>query len=164
VAPAPPETSEWKCDERVERRTGQSASKAFVLTTRVSRRAGRASSRAALELQCFKDKPIVQMRFTERVGGRLGGTVTYRFDDRPPRQPAARFLPDYKALVMDQESDLQQFAAELRSASTLHVTIDSLVAGATRAEFPVYGGEFAIGAGFRHCSLPPPAAPRRAGT
>jgi len=164
-AAPPPATGEWKFDSRVDRATGKPVGKAFVLTMRVSRRAGRAFSRpAGLQLQCFKYKPTVQMRFSDRVGSRFSATMTYRFDDKPPRNAAARFLPDYKTVVIDDEPAVQQFVAELRSAETLYVTVNSLVVGATRAEFPVRSAGPAIESGFGECPLPAPPPPRRAGT
>jgi hypothetical protein len=162
-AAAAPPTGEWKFDRRVDRATGKPVGKAFVVTTRVTLRTGRVFARpAGLQLQCFKDKPIVELKFLDRVGSNRSATLAYRFDDKPPRDAAVRFLPDTKTVVIEDKPAVQQFVADLRTANKLFVSINSLVVGATRAEFSVHDAEPAIETGFADCPLPS-APQRRAG-
>ena len=158
-----PATGEWKFDRRIDRATGKPVGKAFVVTTRVTLRTGRVFARpAGLQLQCFKDKPIVELKFLDRVGSNRSATLAYRFDDKPPRDAAVRFLPDTKTVVIEDKPAVQQFVADLRTANKLFVSINSLVVGATRAEFSVHDAEPAIETGFADCPLPS-APQRRAG-
>lgn len=163
-AAAPPETGAWKFDRRVDRATGKPVGKAYVMTERVTVRSRKpfATAAAGLQLQCFKDKPVVQFVFQSRVGSNRSASLAYRFDGKPPRDASARFLPNYKTVVIEGRPAVQQFVAELRSGKTLFVSIDSLVVGATRAEFPVQHAEPAIETGFAECPLPP-SPQRRAG-
>jgi hypothetical protein len=163
-AAAPPATGQWKFDKRIDRATGKPVGKAWVITDRVTLRAGRLFSKpAGLQLQCFKEQPIVQVKFADRVGSNRSATFSYRFDDKPPRAAAARFLPDYKTVVIEDAVVVQQFVADLRSANKLFVSINSLVVGATRAEFPVHSAEPAIETGYADCPLPTPRS-RTAGS
>lgn len=150
----PPSTGEWKFDHRVDRATGQQVGKVYVITTKVTARAGKLFAKpAGLQLQCFKDQPVVLVKFTQKIGSNRSARTAYRFDDKPPRDAAARFLPDYKSIVIEDRAAVRQFVADLRGANTLFVSINSLVVGATRAEFPVRSPEPAIASGFAACPL-----------
>ena len=162
-AAAPPATGQWKFDNRIDRATGKPVGKAWVITDRVTLRAGRLFSKpAGLQLQCFKEQPIVQVKFADRVGSNRSASFSYRFDDKAPRAAPVRFLPDYKTVVIEDATAVRQFVGDLRSASKLFVSINSLVIGATRAEFPVHSAEPAIETGYADCAQPAPQ--RRAGT
>jgi hypothetical protein len=160
-AAPPPATGEWKFDKRVDRATGQSVGKAFVRTERVTARAGKLFSKPAfVQLQCFKDKPVVLVLFSQKVGSNRSARLAYRFNDKPPRDTKAHFHRDQMTIEIDDRSAVQQLVAELRDARTLFVSIDSLIIGATRAEFPVQHAEPAIAHGFAACPLPSGPATR----
>jgi hypothetical protein len=161
AAAPPPSTGEWKFDRRIDRATGRPVGKAYVVTERVTVRGAKPFARprpAGLQLQCFKHKPVVLVKFTQKVGASRSARMAYRFDHAPPRDAAARFLPDYKSIAIEDPAAVRQFVADLRGASTLFVSVDSLVAGATRAEFPVGSAETAIATSFADCPLPASAA------
>jgi hypothetical protein len=158
TAPPPPRGA-WLLDRRIDRATGKPVGKAGVSTERVTVRSRKpfATATSVLMLQCFKDAPVVQFLFPYRVGSNRTAKLTYRFDDKPPRDAAVRFLPDYKTVVIEDRPAVQQFVAELRAAKTLFVSINSLVVGPTRAEYPVESPGPAIEVGFADCPGPTPA-------
>lgn len=153
---AAPSPGAWKFDQRVDRATGKSVGKAYVVTTRVTIRSGRIFPKpAGLQLECFKDKPVVLIKFTQRVGSNRSASMSYRFDEKTPHSATIRFLPDQKSFVIEDPAAIRQFVEELNTANMLYVTVDSLVDGATRAEFPVQSAGPAIEAGFEGCPLSP---------
>jgi hypothetical protein len=153
-AAPPPSTGQWKFDRRIDIATGQSVGKVFVRTDRVTVRAGKLFSQPAfVQLQCFKDKPVVLLVFTQKVGANRSASLAYRFDDKPPRKAAAHFHRDQMSIEIEDRAVVQQFVADLRDAKTLFVSIDSVVLGATRAEFPVHSADPAIAQAFANCPV-----------
>ena len=110
---------------------------------------------AALQLSCFKDRPIVAFEFSFKVGTTPNSFLGYRFDERPGRDINARFLHTAQRVVIEDPAELAQFVRELASASVLYIRIRSLNAGRTTAEFRVAGAAEAIRAAFADCPLPP---------
>lgn len=153
-AAPPPSPGEWKFSRNIDRATGKPVGHAHVITTRVTARVGQLYAKpAGLQLQCFKDKPVVLMTFAQKIGSNRSASLTYRFDDKPPRDSAVHFQRDYKSVVIEDRTAVERFVTELRSANKLFVSIDSLIVGITRAEFPVQGAETAIAAGYADCPL-----------
>jgi hypothetical protein len=154
-AEPPPSTGQWKFDKRIDIATGQSVGKVYVITDRVTTLRGKLFSRpAGVELQCFKNKPVVVVQFRQKVGSNRSASLAYRFDDKPPRKAAVHFHRDQMTIEIEDRATVQQFVADLRESRTLFVSIDSVVIGATRAVFPVASAEPAIAHGFANCPLP----------
>ena len=157
-AAPPPSTGQWRFDKRIDIATGQSVGKVYVITDRVTTLRGKLFSRpAAVELQCFKSKPVVVVQFRQKVGSNRSASLAYRFDDKPPRKAAVHFHRDQMTIEIEDRATVQQFVADLRDSRTLFVSIDSVVIGPTRAVFPVASAEPSIAHGFANC-LPPGGA------
>lgn len=153
---APPQaTGKWRFNRNVDRATGQSVGKAFVETDQVTLLRGQLFAKPAfVQLQCFKDKPIIVVTFSQKVGANRSAQFSYRFNDKPPRQAKVRFHRDQMTIEIEDHASVQQFVADLHDAKKLFVSIDSLVIGPTRAIFPVESAGPAIAHGFANC-LPP---------
>lgn len=152
LAGTAPATS-WKIDRKPDPISGAGAN-AWVLATRVTARPGKLPRPAGLQILCFKKEPVIRLQFGERVGSNRSATLAYRFDEKPGRDANARFLTDYKTVVIEEKADVVKFAGELATADTLIVSFDSLVIGKTNAAFPVRGALAAMEAAFAQCPLP----------
>jgi len=161
---APQPLGEWKYDGRIEQTTGKPVGRAYLRTDKVTLRVGKLlSDPAFLLLDCFKNEPTIMFRFTGgRVGFNNSSSLTYRFDDKPPREPRVRFLRGARSIVIEDRASVRQFVAELRNATTLLVSVKSMTFGMTRAEFPVQHAAAAIEKSFAACPLPDEKAPRMA--
>jgi hypothetical protein len=161
-AAPPPATGAWRFERAVDRATGKSLGKAFVRADRVTPIPGQLYSKPAfVQLQCFKDKPVVVVSFLQKVGSNRSAELAYRFNDKPPRKAMVHFHRDHKTIEIEDQPSVKQFVADLRDAKTLFVSIESLVVGETRAVFPVQHAEPAIAHGFANC-LPASAGSRTA--
>ena len=98
------------------------------------------------------------MKYVERIGANRSAILEYRFDDKPGRKAEARFLQDYKTIVIENRAAVTAFVDELASANVLYLRVTSLFAGRTTAEFFVHGAPAAIEAAYADC---PPSPPRR---
>jgi hypothetical protein len=134
---------------------GAEGTKVFVRSRRASPPPGEFfADPAGLQLTCFRQAPAVQIRFAFPVGSNTSATLAYRFDDRPARHPAVRFLSNRRDIVITDPDAVALFVAELRTATLLFVEVDSLTVGRATAEFAVGGAEAAIGAAYADCPLP----------
>jgi len=115
----------------------------------------------ALELKCFKSKPIVVLAFNYKVGSNTSAAVSYRFDDKPGVDAKARFLRNYSTIVIDDPSEVRRFVADLSTANRLWIRIDSLMVNDTNIELDVRGGGLASEQALANCPLPPVVADRR---
>ena len=149
VAQSP--ASAWKIDRKPDPITGAGAN-AWVMATRVTDRPGR-PRRAALQLICFKNDAVIRLQFAMEVGANRSASLSYRFDDKPGRQPKARFLADRSTIVIADKADVARFVSELATANELIVSVDSLIIGKSNAAFPVGGAPAAIAAAFAQCPL-----------
>jgi hypothetical protein len=120
------------------------------------------TQKAGLQLECFKRDPMVRLVFNYRVGANRSASVAYRFDDKPGREANARFLANFRTIVIEDKADVARFAEELRTSSVLYVRVNSLIVGESTAEFRVHGAPQAIEAAFADCPLPAPKPTRRA--
>jgi hypothetical protein len=161
VPPAAAQTpGAWKIDRKPDPITGGGAN-AWVLATRVTPLPGHAVPRpAGLQLVCFKDAPVVRVKFMQQVGANRSATFRYRFDEKAGHEPAVRFQADRSTIVLEDKAEVAKFAADLAGADTLVVSVDSLVFGKTNAAFPVRGAAPAITAAYEQCPL---GGKRRAG-
>lgn len=115
----------------------------------------------ALDLMCFKQQPIVRIRFNYKIGSNTSATVAYRFDDKPRVEAKARFLRDHATIVIDDPSEVRRFLAGLTTAGKMLMRVDSLVAGPTNIELDVQGGASASEQALAKCPLPPVVADGR---
>ncbi len=164
VGAAQTPASEWKIEQRSDRIAGAAARTAVLLTRAENARA--ANTRpflikfAALQLMCFRNGPIVRFAFNFRVGANRSASVEYRFDDRPEREANARFLSDFRTVIIEDKDAVREFVASLAASGRLHLRVSSLIVGQTNAEFRTAGAPPAIAAAYATCPLPP-AARRR---
>jgi hypothetical protein len=152
--------ADWKIDRKPDPISGAGAN-AWVLATRVTPRAGHLPRPAGLQLLCFRNEPIVRVKFTVQVGANRSATFRYRFDEKAGREPKVRFLADRSTVVIEDKAEVGSFARELAASEALVVSIDSLIFGKTNAAFPVRGAEPAIAAAYAQCPLP--GSKRKAG-
>jgi hypothetical protein len=143
----------WRVERTVDRVTGAPISSAQVITSQVSNGAIAFPPAASLQITCFKDEPLVRLGFGFRVGSNRNSTLGYRFDDKPGREAEARFLADYRTVVIEDAAEVAQFVRELASSQVLYVRIRSLNASRTSAEFRVSGAPGAIEAGLAGCPV-----------
>jgi hypothetical protein len=145
----------WNIDRKPDPITGAGAN-AWVLATRVTPRAGHLPRPAGLQLACFKNEPIVRVKFGVMVGANRSASFRYRFDDKPGREPKVRFLADRSTIVLEEKAEVSRFASDLAGSDQLVVSVDSLIFGKTNAAFPVRGAPPAIAAAYAQCPLPSP--------
>jgi hypothetical protein len=154
---APPQSSgQWRIEHRIDRATGEPSPTA-LLTTRATNTKIDFGRPVLLQLMCFEKKPIVRLAFEFRVGATRSASVAYRFDENPGHDVEAKFLPDYKTVVIDDKAAVARFMDEIANANVLFFRISSLFAGRTAAEFRVQGAVPAIEAVLATCpaSTPP---------
>jgi hypothetical protein len=150
----------WRIERQVDRVTGAPLSSA-LLPTRSSSHSGAPFPRPAmLQLTCFKDQPLVRLSFEFKVGSNRNSVLGYRFGEKPGRDIEARFLQDYKTVVIEEKDDVAQFVNELATSNVLYVRIRSLNAGRTTAEFQLDGAPAAIESALAECPLPAPSRKR----
>ncbi|MCQ3941696.1 MAG: hypothetical protein DPW22_00580 [Alphaproteobacteria bacterium] len=157
--PAPaekPDYGRWAVEPRTEPLTGAPIATAYIKIDRLDFITGRVNS-AVLQLMCFRRAPVVRIAFNVKVGSNRSAELTYRFDDRPGRAPAARFLPDFRTIVIEKESDVATFIDELVRAQQMHLEIGSLIVGRTTLKLAVHSAPAAVEAAYASCPLPPAA-------
>src|SRR5437016_1677600 len=93
-------SGDWRIERQVDRVTGVPLSSAFVISKNSSNTLVPYPHPAQLNLLCFKDQPIVRMVFDFKVGSNKESVLGYRFDDKPGHEVEARFLQDFKTIVI----------------------------------------------------------------
>ncbi len=164
TAPVPaekPDYGRWTVEPRTDPLTGAPAATAYITIDRLDFLTGRLKS-AVLQLMCFRRAPVVRLAFNMKVGSNRSAELTYRFDDRPGRTPAARFLSDFRTIVIENESDVTAFIDDLVRAQQLHLQIGSLIVGRTTLKLAVHGAPAAVAAAYAACPLPSATARRPA--
>lgn len=146
-------SGQWLIERTVDRVTGAPLSSATLSTTQVSYSAIVFPPPAGMQITCFKGDPLVQISFDFRVGSNRNSTLGYRFDDKPGREVEARFLANYKTVVIEDKDDVTQFIRELATSQVLYVRIRSLNAPRTSAEFRLDGAAKAIEDGLASCPV-----------
>jgi hypothetical protein len=142
---------DWKIERRADRVSDVST--AVYVRTSGFDNAGWRFHNTILQLMCFKGEPIVRVAFDLKVGSSRSASVAYRFDDRPPREVAARFLNDYRTVIIEDRDEVARFAAEISTAEKVTIRISSLIAGQTSIGFRVRGGAAAIETAYADCPL-----------
>ena len=149
---AAPSAGDWKIDRKLDPVTGVGIG-AWVASSRVTSRTRVFPRPAFVQLLCFKNEPLVRLKFDERIGSNRSASLAYRIDENPGREPAVRFLSDYKTVVIEDRKDVAAFAKDVATASEFRVSITSLTVGKTSATFPVRGAPAAIEAAFAECPI-----------
>jgi hypothetical protein len=145
----------WKIDRQVDRITGMTISSA-ILPAPSSHSREAFPKQAVLQLLCFKSEPIVRIAFEVAVGSTKNSDLGYRFDEKPGHEPEARFLNDFKTVVIEDTDDVRTFVDELKTSQSLYVRIRSLNAGRTAAEFKLDSAPAAVEAAYAGCPIKPP--------
>lgn len=143
----------WRVERQTDRITGAPLSSAILRTTNSSQSAVAFTRPAALQIGCFKDQPVVRMAFEFKVGSNRNSVLGYRFDEKPGHEIEARFLQDFKTVVIEERQEVVQFVTELATSNLLYIRIRSLNAGRTAAEFRVDGAPAAIEAALAQCPV-----------
>ncbi|NWG23466.1 MAG: hypothetical protein HXY30_03440 [Pseudorhodoplanes sp.] len=157
-----PDTGQWKFERRVDPITREPAAVAYLEVSKFDTRAFRTEA-GQLQLMCFRNKPVVRLRFTLKVGSDKTAALAYRFDEKPGRDIKARFFARQKAIVVEDDAEVANFAADLATSETLYLRVSSLTASSFSAKFPVHGGSHAIAQAYADCPLPDGKARKGAG-
>jgi hypothetical protein len=160
--PGVPDKGQWKFERRVDPITRASSAVAFLEISKFDTRAFRTEA-GELQLMCFKNKPVVRLRFTLKIGSDKTAALAYRFDEKPGRDIKARFFARQKAIVVEDDAEVAHFAADLAASETLYLRVSSLTASSFSAKFPVHGGAYAIEQAYAECPLPDGKGKKRAG-
>lgn len=151
----------WRIERVEDRITGLPVSSSMLPASVTSSATQLIARNALLQLMCFQNAPVVRIAFNDRVGSNRNAMLGYRFDDRPGKEAEARFLRDYKTVVIEGPDEVAAFAEALTTARQLYVRIRSLNNPRTSAEFSVAGGGEAVKAAYAGCPIRPTA--KRAG-
>ena len=151
----------WKVERQVDRITGAPLSSALLTANTGSNTAEPFAHLATMQLLCFKNEPVVRIAFDFKVGSNRNSALGYRFDEKPGHEIEARFVQDYKTVVIEDRAEVAQFVSELSTSNVLYVRIRSLNAGRSSAEFNLEGAPAAIEAALAGCPATPPAPPQR---
>ncbi len=156
-----PLAGEWKIEQRADRVAEKPMATAGLIARSRNANASAQSpvtpQLASLQLLCFDGDPVVRFHFSVDVGSNRNTRLTYKVDNDPARKPNARILQDFQTVMIEDKKDVAQFAADLRGAKRLDVSVSALVNGMTIVDFNVEGAPAAIDAAFATC--PPPAQP-----
>lgn len=162
------QSGSWKIERQNDRITNAPISSALAFA--MASHTGEAFPQpASMQLVCFVDKPMVNFRFSFKVGTNYNSFIGYRFDDKPGHEIGGQFMANALSVAIQEPPEVAQFVSELADSNVLYIRIRSMNAGRTTAEFKVDGARAAIAAAFANCPVkpvaPPPAqaapAPRR---
>jgi hypothetical protein len=161
AAPATVTSGNWKIERQVDRITGVPVPSAMLMIDNASNSFADYARPASMQLTCFEGKPLVRFAFEFKVGTDTNSVLGYRFDEKPGHDNvAARFLQEYRTVVIEDRAAVATFAAELATSSVLVIRVRSLNAGRTTAEFKLDGAPAAIEAAFAGCPLTTPSPPQ----
>jgi hypothetical protein len=156
-----PLAGEWKIEQRADRVAEKPMATAGLIERSRNANASAQSpvtpQLASLQLLCFDGDPVVRFHFSVDIGSNRNARLTYKVDNGPARRPNARILQDFQTVMIEDKKDVAQFAADLRGAKRLDVSVTALVNGMTIVDFNVEGAPAAIDAAFAAC--PPLAQP-----
>jgi hypothetical protein len=146
----------WRVERQTDRITGAPIANAWLNTSTSSNTYADFAEPAQLEISCFRDRePMITFKFNFKVGTSPNAVLAYRFDDRPGREPAARFMWRENKVIIDDKGEAARFLDEMAAAQLLYVRIRSLNAGRTAAEFRLDGAAAAIDAALARCHVLP---------
>jgi len=161
-------SGEWKIERQIDRVTGAPISSAILVTNHVSNGLIIVPPPASMSLGCFKERPIVLIKFAFKIGSTRNADMGYRFDNKPGHEPRVRIVEDYKSVVIEDQGEVARFVNEMATSDGLYMHIRALNAARTSAEFKLAGAPAAIAAAYALCPPTPgaqaSAAPRAAPT
>lgn len=143
----------WRIERGEDRVTGLPISSSALPASVTTSTQHLIARNALLQLLCFQNAPVVRIAFNDRVGSNRNSMLGYRFDDRPGKEAEARFLRDYKTVVIEDPDEVAAFAEAVTSARQLYVRIRSLNNPRTSAEFTLAGGAEAVKAAYAGCPV-----------
>ena len=146
-------SGEWKIERQLDRITGNAITSALLWTRNSSHSGEDYAKPAQMQLMCFESKPVVRFVFEFKIGSDKNSALGYRFDDKPGREVEARFLQDYRTVVIEDTDDVARFVRELATSQVLYVRIRSLNAPRTSAEFRLDGAPEAVEDGLAGCPV-----------
>jgi hypothetical protein len=149
----------WRVERQTDRITGAPLSSVILTTRDCSNSVVDFRQPAMLQVACFKDAPIVRFAFDFKIGSNVNSELGYRFDEKLGHEIKARFLQDFKTVVIEKPAEVAQFLGELETSALLYVRIRSLNMGRTAAEFRLEGGADAMKEALAGCRLPPALTP-----
>jgi hypothetical protein len=156
-----PAAGDWNIRRGYDRILGKPTATASLLTRgRNTNTHPLTANFTSIQLLCFDNVPIVRMDFLHKVGSNRTSVVHYRFDDNPGRSVTARFLQNYKTVVIEERDDVARFVDELRASRKLYVRVSSHLAGTSIVDFDIRGAEIAADAAYQNCPLASPPRPR----
>jgi hypothetical protein len=152
----------WKID-RIHDRIANAPISSALTTTEASNSNVAFTRLASMQLMCFIDKPVVNFRFSFKVGTDYNSFIGYRFDEKPGHEIGGKFMANAASVAIEEPADVAQFIAEMTDSKVLYIRIRSFNAGRTTAEFKVDGAPAAIAAAYATCPVkappPPPQKP-----
>jgi hypothetical protein len=147
----------WRVEQTVDRVTGVPIATAILRTRQVANGNIPFAPPAEMQLGCFRGDPIVRLAFDFKVGSNRNSMLSYRFDEKPGQEDIedieARFLQDFRTIVIEDADAVTQFVRELATSQVLYMRIRSLNASRTSAEFKVEGAPGAIESAFSRCPV-----------
>lgn len=153
----------WRIERNTDRITGAPLASAFIISTGGASNSAVAFPRPAMmQISCFKDQPLIRFSFEFKVGSNRNSVLGYRFDDKPGREPAARFLQDDMIVVIEDKTEVAEFVQQLATSAGLYIRIRSLTAGRSTAEFRLDGAPAAIESALGACYAPAARKPNSA--
>jgi hypothetical protein len=69
------------------------------------------------------------------------------------RESSARFLQDFRTIVLEDKNEVADFIKELGTAQMLALSVDSLIVGRTSLRLKVQGAPQAIEAAYAACPV-----------
>src|SRR5581483_6085387 len=145
AAIAEPFAGKWSIAERTDPITGRPAARVFLETTAYNGRTHRKGP-AIVQLVCNNNQAAVRFAYWYRIGSNSTASLQYRFDKTPGGTVEARFLPDFKTVVIEEKAAVAAFVQMLERSSYLYVRVLSLPFGHTIAEYRTEGAPAAIAA------------------
>ena len=146
----------WRVERGTDRITGAPISSAILVTYKVSTSKIIVPPAAQMQLACFKQEPTAVFRFQFKIGSTRNAEFGYRFDDKPGHIAKARFVDDYKSVIIEDKDEMARFVGEMATSKELYVLIRSITVGRTSAEFHIDGAPTAINAALATCPVNPP--------
>ena len=158
ATPATTTSGNWKIEKQEDRITGVPVPSAMLIIPNASNSFADFAKPGSMQLTCFEGKPLVRFAFEFKVGTDNSSILGYRFDEKPGHDNVpARFLQEYRTVVIEDRAAVTAFANELATSNTLVIRVRSLSAGRTTAEFKLDGAPAALEAAFAGCPLTAPA-------
>ncbi len=137
-------SGDWQITAKTDSVTGRKVANILLQSSKTAHDGLYFAPKAVMQLGCLKGQPLIHLMFGFQIGSKADSEISYRFDDKPPREVDARILPGLKIAVIEDHAEVAQFFAELATANALYIVVSSLAKGRTSAEFHVSDAEPAL--------------------